>query len=105
MVTGGIRRRECESVLNSGVAMAGIATALAIDPALPRQWREGREPHTAVAGSELEKQTLAALATMSMVQVPVTPAQHRASPQPMSRRSARPAGWTSCAWRAVRSST
>jgi hypothetical protein len=43
MVTGGIRRREvAETVIHSGVAMAGIATALAIEPDLPRNWRLGR---------------------------------------------------------------
>ena len=29
-------------MLDSGVAMVGIATALALEPALPRQWREGQ---------------------------------------------------------------
>lgn len=43
MVTGGIRRREvAETVIASGVAMAGIATALAIEPNLPRNWKLGR---------------------------------------------------------------
>lgn len=43
MVTGGIRRREvAQDVIASGVAMAGIATALAIEPALPRRWRDGK---------------------------------------------------------------
>ena len=43
MVTGGIRRREvAEEVIASGVAMAGIATALAIEPNLPHNWRLGR---------------------------------------------------------------
>jgi 2,4-dienoyl-CoA reductase-like NADH-dependent reductase (Old Yellow Enzyme family) len=43
MVTGGIRRAEvAQQVLDSGVAMVGIATALALEPALPRQWREGQ---------------------------------------------------------------
>ena len=42
MVTGGIRRREvAEQVIESGVAMAGIATALAIEPNLPRNWQRG----------------------------------------------------------------
>jgi 2,4-dienoyl-CoA reductase-like NADH-dependent reductase (Old Yellow Enzyme family) len=42
MVTGGIRRAEvAQQVLDSGVAMVGIATALALEPALPRQWRAG----------------------------------------------------------------
>jgi len=43
MVTGGIRRREvAETVIESGVAMAGIATALAIEPNLPRNWELGQ---------------------------------------------------------------
>ncbi|CAH1659909.1 2,4-dienoyl-CoA reductase [Hyphomicrobiales bacterium] len=43
MVTGGIRRREvAEKVIASGVAMAGIATALAIVPELPRRWWNGK---------------------------------------------------------------
>jgi 2,4-dienoyl-CoA reductase-like NADH-dependent reductase (Old Yellow Enzyme family) len=43
MVTGGIRRREvAETVIESGIAMAGIATALAIEPNLPRNWRLGQ---------------------------------------------------------------
>lgn len=42
MVTGGIRRLPVvEQVLDSGVAMAGIATALAVDPALPQRWQAG----------------------------------------------------------------
>ena len=43
MVTGGIRRPEvAQQVLDSGVAMVGIATALALEPALPRKWRQGQ---------------------------------------------------------------
>lgn len=43
MVTGGIRRQEiAQQVVDSGVAMAGIATALAIEPNLPCNWRLGR---------------------------------------------------------------
>lgn len=43
MVTGGIRRMEvAQQVLDSGVAMVGIATALALVPDLPRQWRAGQ---------------------------------------------------------------
>lgn len=42
MVTGGIRRQEvAQQVVDSGVAMAGIATALAITPDLPRRWQAG----------------------------------------------------------------
>ncbi len=43
MVTGGIKRREvAQKVVESGVAMAGIATALAIAPDLPNLWRQGK---------------------------------------------------------------
>lgn len=43
MTTGGIRRRViAEKVLNQGVAMVGIATALAMDPYLPKAWQEGK---------------------------------------------------------------
>ncbi len=69
MVTGGIRRLPVvEQVLASGVSLAGIATALALDPALPRRWREGDN----AASAELppirwRNKSLAALAYMSAV--------------------------------------
>ncbi len=41
MVTGGIRRLPvAQQVVNSGVEMVGIATALAIDPDLPAAWKK-----------------------------------------------------------------
>ena len=44
MVTGGIRRLPVvQQVLDSGIAMAGIATALTLEPQLLKQWREGRD--------------------------------------------------------------
>ncbi|MDH6222073.1 2,4-dienoyl-CoA reductase [Streptomyces pseudovenezuelae] len=44
LLTGGIRRRAvAQQVIDSGVAMAGIATALAIDPTLPGQWLAGSD--------------------------------------------------------------
>ncbi len=43
MTTGGIRRKEvAEKVLNQGVSMVGIATALAMDPSLPKAWQAGQ---------------------------------------------------------------
>ena len=56
MVTGGIRRRVvAEQVVDSGVAMVGIATALSIEPNLPRDWRAGGQ--RAGAGTDpLEEQ-------------------------------------------------
>ena len=38
----GSTREVAEKVIESGVAMAGIATALAIEPNLPRNWKLGR---------------------------------------------------------------
>ncbi|MDB5986074.1 MAG: 2,4-dienoyl-CoA reductase [Nevskia sp.] len=68
MVTGGIRRRAVvEQVLDSGIAMAGIATALAIDPDLPRAWRSGRDSHPQMQPVTWQHKTIAALAYMSMV--------------------------------------
>jgi len=44
MVTGGVRRKEvAERVVSGSVSMVGLATALAIKPALPRQWMAGRD--------------------------------------------------------------
>src|ERR1700676_1438806 len=44
MLTGGITRREtAEQVLASGVALVGIASAMAITPDLCSRWQEGRE--------------------------------------------------------------
>lgn len=71
MVTGGIRRLQVvEQVLDSGVAMAGIATALAVDPTLPKRWRNG----DARAMAELKpirwkRKAFAALAYMAVVKL------------------------------------
>jgi len=68
MVTGGIRRLPVvEKVLESGVAMAGIATALAIDPALPEHWRQGRERRAELAPIAWKRKALASLAYMAAV--------------------------------------
>ncbi|WP_248796265.1 NADH:flavin oxidoreductase/NADH oxidase family protein [Pseudomonas sp. MWU13-2105] len=68
MVTGGIRRLPIvEQVLDSGIAMAGIATALAVDPYLPRHWREGRDSHPQLPPILWKKKPLAALASMAVV--------------------------------------
>jgi 2,4-dienoyl-CoA reductase-like NADH-dependent reductase (Old Yellow Enzyme family) len=68
MVTGGIRRRPVvDKVLDSGVAMVGIATALAIDPALPREWRLGHNSQPQLQPVRWKIKPLAALASMAMV--------------------------------------
>ncbi|QCP15016.1 NADH:flavin oxidoreductase/NADH oxidase family protein [Pseudoduganella umbonata] len=68
MTTGGIARRAvAERVLAGGVAMAGIATALAAMPDLPRQWREGHDPVAAMPSVTWKDKTLAGLARLALV--------------------------------------
>ncbi|MBI6944602.1 NADH:flavin oxidoreductase/NADH oxidase family protein [Pseudomonas putida] len=71
MVTGGIRRLPVvEQVLDSGVAMAGIATALAIDPTLPKRWQGGQASATAqLQPIRWKRKAFAALAYMALVKM------------------------------------
>ncbi|MDB5978798.1 MAG: fmn oxidoreductase [Nevskia sp.] len=83
MVTGGIRRRAVvEQVLDSGVAIAGIATALAIEPGLPRAWREGRDSQPLMQPVSWKNKMLAALATMAMVKFQLRRLSLGRPPQP-----------------------
>ncbi|MFT0171438.1 NADH:flavin oxidoreductase/NADH oxidase family protein [Paraburkholderia mimosarum] len=66
MVTGGIRRREiAERVIDSGIEMAGIATALSINPYLPREWRAGHSPAPALRPITWKNKALAAPALLA----------------------------------------
>ena len=68
MVTGGIRRLEVvQQVLAGGVAVAGIATALAVNPALPLAWRGDQRALAELAPVSWKNKTMAALATMAVV--------------------------------------
>lgn len=68
MTTGGIARRAvAEQVLASGVAMAGIATALAAMPDLPRQWRAGSDAVARMPAVTWNDKTLAGLARLALV--------------------------------------
>ncbi|MDE2436393.1 MAG: NADH:flavin oxidoreductase/NADH oxidase family protein [Sphingomonadales bacterium] len=68
MVTGGIRRRAiAEQVVGSGVAMAGIATALAIDPELPKKWRAGSDDAPAIKPITWKNKPVASVAHMATV--------------------------------------
>ncbi len=68
MVTGGIRRREvAETVIESGVAMAGIATALAIEPNLPRNWQLGKNDAPALKPITWKNKPVASSAHMAAV--------------------------------------
>lgn len=68
MVTGGIRRREvAEQAVASGVAMAGIATALAIEPNLPRKWKQGQADAPALKPVTWKNKPIASAAHMAAV--------------------------------------
>ncbi|MGH8383938.1 MAG: NADH:flavin oxidoreductase/NADH oxidase family protein [Pseudomonas sp.] len=68
MVTGGIRRLAIvEQVLDSGIAMAGIGTALAVEPQLVKHWREGQDSHPQLPPIRWKRKPLAALANMAVV--------------------------------------
>jgi 2,4-dienoyl-CoA reductase (NADPH2) len=68
MVTGGIRRKAvADKVLRSGVALVGIATALAINPSLPKAWRAGEDVAPALSAITWKNKMMASLATMARV--------------------------------------
>lgn len=68
MVTGGISRIQiANEVLISGVSLVGIATALALQPNLPNDWKENRETIVKLPIPHWKSKTLVGLATMAMV--------------------------------------
>jgi 2,4-dienoyl-CoA reductase-like NADH-dependent reductase (Old Yellow Enzyme family) len=68
MTTGGISRRAiAEQVLAGGIAIVGMATALAALPELPREWQAGREPQAAMPAVDWRDKVLVSLARMALV--------------------------------------
>lgn len=68
MVTGGIRRLPvAEQVLDSGIDMVGIGTALALNPDLPREWQAGAASAPMLRPITWKSKVLASLAYMAMV--------------------------------------
>lgn len=66
MVTGGIHRPEvAEQVLQSGVALVGIATALALVPDLPQRWQQGEALSPVLPVFSFAKKPLQSLAKMA----------------------------------------
>jgi 2,4-dienoyl-CoA reductase-like NADH-dependent reductase (Old Yellow Enzyme family) len=67
MLTGGITRREtAEEVLASGVALVGMASAMAITHDLCSRWQEGREATERLAPVTWSDKTLASAAGMAL---------------------------------------
>ena len=68
MVTGGVRRPQvAQQVLDSGIAMVGMATALALQPDLPRRWRSGERLAVEPVRVDWKNRTLASVATQAIV--------------------------------------
>lgn len=68
MITGGIRRLPvAEQVIDSGVDMVGIGTALAIAPNLPHDWRQGKDSAPQLPPITWKNKALASLANMAVV--------------------------------------
>lgn len=83
MVTGGIRRLPVvEQVLASGIAMAGIATALAIDPALPKRWQAGQTSSPELAPITWKNKVFASLAYMAVVKFQLNQLSRGKQPKP-----------------------
>jgi len=83
MVTGGIRRRPvAESVVQRGVDMVGIGTALAIDPHLPRDWLQGKDNAPQLPPITWKNKALAALANMAVVKYQLRKLSRAKKPDP-----------------------
>jgi 2,4-dienoyl-CoA reductase-like NADH-dependent reductase (Old Yellow Enzyme family) len=68
MTTGGIRRRAIDDeVLAGGIAVVGMATALAVAPDLPNDWLAGGNRVAEIPGVVWKDKGMAGLATMSLV--------------------------------------
>lgn len=68
MTTGGIARREvAEQVLAQGVAVAGLGTALAMNPDLPGQWQSGLSVSAVRPQIGWKNKVLVGVATMAVV--------------------------------------
>ncbi|WP_409310290.1 NADH:flavin oxidoreductase/NADH oxidase family protein [Pseudomonas putida] len=83
MVTGGIRRRPvAESVVQSGVDMVGIGTALAIDPHLPREWLQGKDNAPQLPPITWKNKAIASLANMAVVKFQLRKLSRAKKPDP-----------------------
>lgn len=68
MTTGGIKRLAiAQSVIDEGVDMVGMGTALAFAPQLPNTWRQQESAVAQIPEVNWSDKTMAALATMAIV--------------------------------------
>ncbi|MFE3170327.1 NADH:flavin oxidoreductase/NADH oxidase family protein [Amycolatopsis sp. NPDC059090] len=68
MLTGGIVRRSvAEQVLAGGIDLAGMGTALAVDPDLPKKWLHGEDAAVELEPVAIKDKALASAAGMARV--------------------------------------
>ena len=68
MLTGGITRRDtAEKALTNGVAIIGMATALAVTPDLPNRWRAGEQAGGQLKPATWSDKVLASAGSMALV--------------------------------------
>lgn len=87
MTTGGIRKASiADKVLSSGVALVGMASAMALTPDLPNRWKKDAKQEGVIPLVSWKDKTLSGLATMAIIKrqlrrigAGATP-QHNASP-------------------------
>lgn len=83
MVTGGIRRLEvAQQVIDSGIEMAGIATALAINPNLPKEWKQGKHTAPELRPIDWKNKMLGSLANMAAVKFQLRKLSEGKAPKP-----------------------
>ncbi|MEU3055413.1 NADH:flavin oxidoreductase/NADH oxidase family protein [Streptomyces griseus] len=83
MLTGGITRREtAESVLDSGVAVVGMGTALAVTPDLPDRWRRSGEADRHMRPVNWSDKALASAASMAQVRHQMRRLARGSNPRP-----------------------
>ncbi|MFF5706005.1 NADH:flavin oxidoreductase/NADH oxidase family protein [Streptomyces sp. NPDC012794] len=82
MLTGGITRRAtAEKALARGVAVVGMASALALCPDLPRRWRAGEDARVDVPRLEWRDRSLAAAGTLALVRFQLDRLAHGLEPR------------------------
>ncbi|MEU6112976.1 NADH:flavin oxidoreductase/NADH oxidase family protein [Streptomyces sp. NPDC047117] len=83
MLTGGITRRAtAEEVLDSGVALIGVGTALAVTPDLPDRWRQSHEADRPLRPVTWSNKALASAAGMAQVRHQLRRIARGNQPQP-----------------------
>ncbi|MFC8866652.1 NADH:flavin oxidoreductase/NADH oxidase family protein [Streptomyces sp. NPDC057148] len=83
MLTGGITKRAtAQKVLDSGVAVIGMGTALAVTPDLPDRWSQGREADRDMRPVNWSDKALASAASMALVRHQMRRLARGTSPSP-----------------------